>query len=101
MLASENPRHLYRHILRQTHILHDDIARAHIARIVRTRFETRTLGDHQLRQRLKRGRNFLSLLQRANAGVRQPLEKVLKLGYGRIGPRWHELMKVRGVPVLC
>ncbi|TGZ78522.1 hypothetical protein EX30DRAFT_134722 [Ascodesmis nigricans] len=97
MPPPEKPRHLYRHILRQTQILHDDIARGHIARIVRARFETRTTGSYQLRQRVKRGRNFLSTLERANAGVYKPLEKILKLGYGRLGPRWHELMK----PVLA
>lgn len=91
-------RHLYRHLIRQTHIFHDDICRTHISRFLRKRFETPVVNVNQRAHRLKRGIKFLSLLERANAGFYDPLLKVLKLGYGRLGPRWHGLMKVRSPP---
>ncbi|KAK4948608.1 hypothetical protein LTR10_012612 [Elasticomyces elasticus] len=41
---------------------------------------------------LYRGRKFLSTLKRANEGYTTPLEKVLRMTYGRIGPRRYTLL---------
>ncbi|EHY61085.1 hypothetical protein ABEF92_002797 [Exophiala dermatitidis] len=44
-------------------------------------------------QLLHRGRKFHSTLKRANEGYLVPLEKVLRMTYGRTGPRRHEMLE--------
>ncbi|KAI9036801.1 uncharacterized protein KD926_001323 [Aspergillus affinis] len=94
-------RHLFRAILRECSYLPDPVARTYHHRFVVQRFrelsEDRRLPRHQdpyrQNQLRKTATQKLSLLQRANEGYSRPLEKVLRLSYGRKGKRRRELIQ--------
>ena len=90
------PIHLFRNLLRQASILFDDVARAHTAKLIISGFRrNQKLEDAwTIHQKIKKGRQALSLLHWANAGEPKPLGKVLDLAYGRDGRRRHELLQV-------
>lgn len=102
-----NPLHLYRSLLRETTYLFDSNARQYLHKYITSSFRSkisnsRTSSQHlpdydgsilaDKRHQLKRGRKFLSTLQKANQGYLRPLENVLNLTYGRKGRRRRELM---------
>lgn len=95
IMVLENPTHLYRHLLRNAHLFRDDHTRNYLSLYIRSRFDSnRYETDARQREKLKQGRHGLSLIKRANAGVRDPLLKLLRFSYGRIGPLRYALLKV-------
>lgn len=97
---------LYRSLLRECSYLPDPIARDYShSQVVRRfrRYDRRTppkdkynlLWQSAHRKTALRG---LSLLKRANVGYSKPLEKVLRLAYGRIGPRRRDLVATTIAP---
>ena len=98
-----NPVHLYRSLLRECTYLPDARARSYIKDYVISRFRRhvpRAEGpkcrpEIPLQKQLSllaEGRKFQSSLRRANEGYVRPLEKVLRLAYGRVGRRRRELI---------
>ncbi|KAG0637744.1 hypothetical protein HOY80DRAFT_889080 [Tuber brumale] len=89
------PIYLFRNLLRQASILFDDVARAHTAKLITRGFRrNQKLEDAWIiHEKIKTGRQALSLLQQANAGESKPLGKVLDLAYGRDGHRRRELLQ--------
>jgi len=49
---------------------------------------------------LAKGRNWLSILRRANHGSLKPFEKILGMTYGRTGRRRYELLDASNTPML-
>lgn len=99
-----NPLHLYRALLRECSYLPHPDARTFIhdfvvssyRRYVPEHGSKKSNLEHMSPERqiklLHRGRSFLSTLCRANQGYTRPLEKVLKLTYGRSGTRKRTLI---------
>ncbi|KAI1612817.1 hypothetical protein EDD36DRAFT_246108 [Exophiala viscosa] len=100
-----NPSHLYRALLREATYLPLPQCRSTTKSYITTSFrrwtpkyttpKTNTGNDIDFLkhvQLLSRGRKFLSTLKRANEGYTTPLEKVLRMTYGRIGPRRYTLL---------
>ena len=93
--------HLYRALLRQSSYLPLPQAREYIRGHVIFSFRN-YIPKHGTPQQqnslkrqvalLRRGRGFLSVLERANSGYLKPLERILLLTYGRAGKRRRELM---------
>lgn len=99
MPTSHTWRCLFRALLRESSYLPDPIARAYVHAHVVQRF--RRYANPPLDQRKdilwqsarrKSALQSLSVLRRANEGYSKPLEKVLRLSYGRIGKRRRELL---------
>jgi len=90
-----NPIVIYRHLIRQVGVIHDDVSRNFLKRHVRERFEEGRLDvDKRLTQHLREARHAVTFLKKANLGYPKPLTKVLELGWGRRGKRRHELLTV-------
>ena len=91
-----NPVKLYRDILRQVSILHDDVARAYFPKYVRSRFDDKQEIPEMKReiQALQEARHAVRMLERANDGHPRSLMKVMEMAYGRSGKRRHELLTV-------
>lgn len=103
-----NPLHLYRHCLREASYLPLPSCRAYVKDYIVSSFR-RWLPKHGPKpgksntgleitfqkqvKLLHRGRKFCSMLRRANDGNLSPLEKVLRMTYGRAGPRRHQLLQ--------
>lgn len=100
-----NPIHIYRALLRECTYLPLPQCRSSIKSYVTTSFRRwmpkynvprtntgREIDFSKQVHLLRRGRKFLSTLQRANEGYTAPLEKVLRMTYGRIGPRRYTLL---------
>lgn len=98
--------HLYRSLLRECSYLPDPIARDVTHNLVVRRFrryDRRTVAQHKYNilwqsGHRKRALRNLSFLKRANEGYSKPLEKVLRMAYGRIGPRRSELVATTIAP---
>ncbi|KAF2817543.1 uncharacterized protein BDZ99DRAFT_374743 [Mytilinidion resinicola] len=111
-----SPTQLCRALLREASYLPDQTAREYFHRFVLWRFRSyqpidkasvwfreinqkprkRLLAtniDLRASEKLRKGRQALSLLRRANNGELEPLRKVLLAAYGRTGRRRHELIK--------
>jgi len=100
-----NPTHLYRSLLREASYLPLPQCRTFIKSYITTSFRryipkydkptTRTGNpisfSRQIAQ-LHRGRKFLTSLKRANEGYIIHVEKILRMTYGRIGPRKFTLL---------
>ncbi|KAK5218314.1 hypothetical protein LTR72_008915 [Exophiala xenobiotica] len=100
-----NPTHLYRSLLREASYLPLPQCRTFIKSHITTSFRryipkyhkgtTRTGNPNPFSRQvelLHRGRKFLAGLKRANEGYILQLEKVLRMTYGRIGPRRYTLL---------
>lgn len=105
-----NPLHLYRALLRQTTYAFDQNVRKwtqhHITSVFHKKATKVQVGkrwklvpynpdytpSESERKLLKRGRAFLTLLERANQGYQRSLWTLLQLVYGRKGPRKRHLM---------
>ncbi|EXJ90680.1 hypothetical protein A1O1_03784 [Capronia coronata CBS 617.96] len=100
-----NPIHLYRALLRECTYLPLPRCRSFMKSYVTESFRRwlpkytvgrtntgREIDFPKQVQLLHRGRKALSTLHRANEGHLGPLEKVLRLTYGRTGPRRHQLL---------
>ena len=94
-------RPLFRALLRECTYLPDPIARdysrTHVVQRFR-RYADKATKDQKnnvlwLSARRRSALHGLSLLRRANEGYSRPLEKVLRLAYGRIGRRRRELLE--------
>lgn len=87
---------LFRNLMRQASVLYDDVARSYLTRYIKLRFRVnKDLSDHsRICKLLREGRRGLSVLTRANSGDPKPLQRVLEMGYGRVGRRKHELLRV-------
>ncbi|PYH48901.1 uncharacterized protein BP01DRAFT_265815, partial [Aspergillus saccharolyticus JOP 1030-1] len=94
-------RQLLRSLLREASYLPDPIAKIHMHHHILHRFrhyadnskfrKRNDLWQHwQLRKKATKG---LSVLQRANEGYLKPLEKVLRMAYGRTGSRRMQLVR--------
>lgn len=99
-------RHLFRALLRESSYLPDPIARGYIHDHVVHRFRRyaeKPRSDQQnnilwLSARRKSAVKGLSTLRRANEGYSKPLEKILRLSYGRIGKRRRQLLATMIAP---
>lgn len=97
---SQQWKHIFRTLLRECSYLPDPVARAYNHDAVVQRFrqvaEDRRYLRHQnayrQNQLRKSAMQRLSLLRRANEGYSRPLEKVLRLSYGRKGKKRKELL---------
>ncbi|GFF32692.1 hypothetical protein IFM58399_03297 [Aspergillus lentulus] len=106
LIPPEQWRHLFRALLRECTYLPDPIARGYMHDYVVRRFRRYSdksqskLQDDLHRQHLlrKTATQKLSLLKRANEGYSRPLEKVLRLSYGRNGKKRRDLLGVFIVP---
>ncbi|GFG24794.1 hypothetical protein IFM61606_04714 [Aspergillus udagawae] len=106
LIPPEQWRHLFRALLRECTYLPDPIARSYMHDYVVRRFRRYSdrsqskLQDDIRRQHLlrKTATQKLSLLKRANEGYSRPLEKVLRLSYGRNGKKRRDLLGVFIVP---
>ena len=101
-----NPLHLYRALLRESSYLPLPSCRSYIKAYITLSFrrhlpkykkplQTTSGNDISLPRQLQllhRARKFYSALKRANQGYPTPLEKVLRMTYGRAGRRRHELL---------
>ncbi|RAH42817.1 uncharacterized protein BO95DRAFT_228143 [Aspergillus brunneoviolaceus CBS 621.78] len=93
-------RHLLRSLLREASYLPDPVAKGYMHRYVLGRFRHyannpsfEERNDLWQRWRLRKTAiKGLSVLQRANQGYMKPLEKVLRMAYGRTGRRRRELI---------
>lgn len=122
-MTTTNPIHLYRSLLREASYLPLATCRTYIKDFIkqsfhryhpqrdRPRFPTpgappqahkgnRELTLQRQTALLKRGRQFHSMLVRANQGSLKPFEKILSMTYGRIGRRRYELLHGFNSPVL-
>ncbi|KIX04095.1 uncharacterized protein Z518_07648 [Rhinocladiella mackenziei CBS 650.93] len=102
-----NPLHLYRALLRECTYLALPRCRTFMKNYVLHSFRrylpkykpagrTRTgreIGFGRELRLLHSGRKFLSMLRRANEGHTGPLERVLRMTYGRMGPRRYWLLE--------
>ncbi|OJJ41856.1 hypothetical protein ASPWEDRAFT_99516 [Aspergillus wentii DTO 134E9] len=100
----EHWRHLYRATIRECSYLPDPIARQFMQKHCTERFrrywnspELRSDFYRQHRLRKDASKN-LSVLQRANQGYSKPLEKILRMSYGRVGKRRWELLQIMLTP---
>lgn len=97
-------RHLFRALLRESSYLPDPIARGYVHDHVVQRFrryDKPGKDQNNILWRSARRRSALhglSTLRRANEGYSKPLEKVLRLSYGRIGKRRRQLLDAMIVP---
>ncbi|RMJ28437.1 hypothetical protein PHISP_00652 [Aspergillus sp. HF37] len=99
-------RHLFRALLRESSYLPDPIARGYVHDHVVQRFRRyaeKPRSDQQnnilwLSSRRKSAVKGLSTLKRANEGYTKPLEKILRLSYGRIGKRRRQLLATMTAP---
>ncbi|KEY75500.1 hypothetical protein BA78_0812 [Aspergillus fumigatus] len=106
LIPPEQWRHLFRALLRECTYLPDPVARGYMHDYVVRRFRRYSdksqskVQDDLHRQHLlrKTATQKLSLLKRANEGYSRPLEKVLRLSYGRSGKKRRELLGVFIVP---
>jgi hypothetical protein len=100
-----NPTHLYRSLLREASYLPLPQCRTFIKSHITTSFRRYIPKYHEGTTRtgnpiffsrqielLHRGRKFLAGLKRANEGYILQLEKILRMTYGRIGPRRYTLL---------
>ncbi|KAH8423676.1 uncharacterized protein LDX57_001433 [Aspergillus melleus] len=93
-------RHIYRAILRECSYLPDPLARAYHHDFVVQRFrqhsedprKSRHKDPYRQNQLRKVATQTLSLFRRANEGYSRPLEKVLRLAYGRRGKKRKDLL---------
>lgn len=101
-ITPTNPLHLLRALLRECTYLPDPNARKYIHRHVLQTYRNYLPKIKERRKEvplarqvslLHRGRQSLSLLQRANQGYVKPLHKILSMTYGRSGKRRRELME--------
>jgi hypothetical protein len=93
----DNPRWIYRHLIRQSRALYDDVARKWWTNHIRDRFTEHLdddIYDKATVARVATARKGIKLLARANCGMPKPLTKVMETAYGRIGKRRHELLLV-------
>ncbi|KAL6248093.1 hypothetical protein RBB50_005441 [Rhinocladiella similis] len=103
-----NPTHLYRSLLREATYLPLPQCRTFIKNHITTSFRRYLPKYHNQEPKsrsgnpitferqtklLHRGRKFLSSLRRANEGYTAHVEKVLRMTYGRIGPRRYALLE--------
>ena len=115
---AQKSRHVYRALLRETTYLSDQTCQKYIKKYVRRRFSNTAHQNHHLIRRLeksqqdverdeirwelstslKKAYKGLYQLTRANEGELRPLAKVLRLTYGRNGPRRHELLRTLLAP---
>jgi hypothetical protein len=99
--------HLLRALLRECGYLPDSAARSYWHNHILHRYraycprrkkdgslETKPNDLSEARQRdlVKKARKHLNVLIRANAGFMEPLERVLRHAYGRVGKRRHDLL---------
>ncbi|KAA8895531.1 hypothetical protein FN846DRAFT_755677, partial [Sphaerosporella brunnea] len=92
---------LFRALLRQIGVLHDDTARNWFRQHVKKRFAvSRDAEAKRLVQLLAETRRGITTLKRANQGFPKPLLKVMEIAWGRNGKRRHELMDVSSGPFL-
>lgn len=102
---TSNPVHMYRALLRECTYLPLPRCRAYMKSYVSESFRrwlpkytvgrTNTGREIDFPKQVKllhRGRKVHSTLRRANEGYIGPLEKVLRMTYGRTGPRRHQLL---------
>ncbi|EAW11972.1 uncharacterized protein ACLA_007310 [Aspergillus clavatus NRRL 1] len=100
LIPPEQWRHLFRALLRECSYLPDPIAKGYMHDYVVQRFrryndisKAKPLSDpHRQFSLHKTATQKLSLLKRANEGYSRPLEKVLRLSYGRKGKKRRELL---------
>ncbi|KAL9628038.1 MAG: hypothetical protein Q9164_007413 [Protoblastenia rupestris] len=95
--------HVCRGLLRQCTYLPDAAARKYLHKYIISRFRKTSTHDvssnkSKKASNLKTARKALLYLQRANAGHRQQLTKILEITYGRVGKRRHELLEVLKTP---
>jgi hypothetical protein len=66
---------------------------------IRSRFRDNLfeLGARRREEVLRRGRNWLNILKKANLGDVKRVDKVLEYTYGRRGKRKHELLAVLAI----
>ncbi|KAI5809380.1 hypothetical protein BZA77DRAFT_361634 [Pyronema omphalodes] len=91
----DNPRWIYRHLIRQSRALYDDVARTWWTKHIRERFEEHLKDDIYEKMtvaRIAAARKGIKTLARANCGMPKPLTKIMETAYGRIGKRRHELL---------
>ncbi|KAI5792375.1 hypothetical protein FPQ18DRAFT_335296 [Pyronema domesticum] len=91
----DNPRWIYRHLIRQSRALYDDVARKWWTQHIRNRFIEHLDDDIYNKATVARvadARKGIKFLARANCGMPKPLTKVMETAYGRIGKRRHELL---------
>jgi hypothetical protein len=86
-------RHLLRALLRECTYLPDPASQTCIKKQVLARFRARAQKTGDAAKWLQKGRKSLHVLERANEGELTPLNKVMLLTYGRIGPRRRELLR--------
>jgi hypothetical protein len=122
-MTTTNPIHLYRSLLREAGYLPLATCRSYIKDYIKQSFHrhhpqrdrarfpspgappqahkgNRELTLQRQTALLKRGREFHSILVRANQGSLKPFEKILSMTYGRIGRRRYELLHGFNSPVL-
>ncbi|KAK5958473.1 hypothetical protein OHC33_000316 [Knufia fluminis] len=104
-----NPLHLYRALLREsTYLFHPAAQDFHGAHIIWS-FRRKAKGNSTVvkygedglsplpskdeSQQMRRGRQYLYMLQRANQGYPGPMQNVLKMTFARKGKRRRELLK--------
>ncbi|KAE8420719.1 hypothetical protein BDV36DRAFT_95814 [Aspergillus pseudocaelatus] len=112
-LALVNPwkqhswRRYFRALLRQCSYLPDPVAKCNLHDYVVQRFRRYVIEERRpwIRWNAERqiflfneAKDTLSLLQRANAGYSKPLEKVIRMAYGRKGRRRKELLSALIAP---
>ncbi|OAA65165.1 hypothetical protein SPI_01952 [Niveomyces insectorum RCEF 264] len=86
-----NAVHIYRHLLREASYL-PPVCRARIEPRIRLRFR-RHRRDPAPDKRLRQASHDLRFLRAANHGDMTRMRKIVQLAFGRIGWRYHELMR--------
>lgn len=85
------PRHLYRHILRETSYLPPAI-RPNITTQIRSKFRNHRKNDLLREKHRARGANVLRKLRAANSGHRKLMEEFMMQAFGRKGARRRSLL---------
>ncbi|KAI9833923.1 MAG: hypothetical protein M1819_003432 [Sarea resinae] len=92
-----DPKHLYRHLLREVSYLPDSASRTYFHEYVRSRFRKTanepSLPHDHVQGQIQKARKGLSVLKRANAGALKPFTKVLLHTYGRAGKRRQQMLR--------
>ncbi|KAF5006035.1 hypothetical protein FDECE_7547 [Fusarium decemcellulare] len=85
------PRHLYRHLLRESSYLPPAI-RPNIVAIIHKRFRTHQNHDPLREKHVRRGNRSLRRLRSANSGDHRDMERLVRYGFARLGARRRALI---------